>query len=66
MSRLTADTMPAVTVPPRPNGLPMATTHSPGFTSAELPSWMNGNGRCASIFSTAMSERGSVPSKLWR
>ena len=40
MSRLTAETMPAVTVPPRPNGLPIATTHSPGFTSAELPSWM--------------------------
>ena len=29
MSRLTAETIPAVTVPPRPNGLPTATTHCP-------------------------------------
>ena len=29
MSRLSAETMPAVTVPPRPNGLPMASTQSP-------------------------------------
>ena len=29
MSRLRAETMPAVTVPPRLNGLPMAMTHSP-------------------------------------
>src|SRR5712671_5691932 len=29
MSRLRAETMPAVTEPPRLNGLPMATTHSP-------------------------------------
>ena len=29
MSRLRAETMPAVTVPPRPNGLPIAITQSP-------------------------------------
>ena len=29
MSRLRADTMPAVTVPPRPNGFPTASTQSP-------------------------------------
>jgi hypothetical protein len=29
MSRFWADTMPAVTVPPRPNGLPTASTQSP-------------------------------------
>ena len=29
MSRPSAETMPAVTVPPRPNGLPIATTQSP-------------------------------------
>ena len=29
MSRPRAETMPAVTVPPRPNGLPTATTQSP-------------------------------------
>jgi len=29
MSRLLAETMPSVTVPPRPNGLPIASTQSP-------------------------------------
>ena len=29
MSRPSAETMPAVTVPPRPKGLPTATTQSP-------------------------------------
>ena len=29
MSRPRAETMPAVTVPPRPNGFPTATTQSP-------------------------------------
>ena len=51
----------AVTVPPRPNGLPMATTHSPGCASLELPSWTKGNGWPASTLITAMSVRGSVP-----
>ena len=32
MSRPRAETMPAVTVPPRPNGLPTATTQSPTRT----------------------------------
>ena len=32
MSRLRAETMPAVTVPPRLNGLPIAITHSPSRT----------------------------------
>ena len=38
MSRPCAETMPAVTVPPRPNGLPTATTQSPtrGCLSANL------------------------------
>ncbi len=62
MSRPLADTMPAVTVPPRPNGLPIATTHSPGLTDAESPSSMNGNFRSpASSFSTARSVRASRP-----
>ena len=34
MSRPRAETMPAVTVPPRPNGLPTATTQSPTRTLA--------------------------------
>jgi hypothetical protein len=29
MSRARAETIPAVTVPPSPNGLPTAMTHSP-------------------------------------
>ena len=42
MSRPSAETMPAVTVPPRPNGLPTASTQSPtrGLFSANLT---NGN-----------------------
>ena len=39
MSRLRADTMPAVTVPPRLNGLPMATTHSPSRSLSESPNF---------------------------
>jgi hypothetical protein len=37
MSRLRAETMPAVTVPPRLNGLPMAMTHSPSRSFSESP-----------------------------
>ena len=44
MSRPRAETMPEVTVPPRPNGLPIATTQSPtrgevlaSFTKGKLP-----------------------------
>jgi hypothetical protein len=38
MSRPLAETMPAVTVPPRPKGLPTASTQSPirGLLSASL------------------------------
>src|ERR1700744_5944045 len=62
MSRPLADTIPAVTVPPRPNGVPIATTHSPGRTVPESPSWVYGSVFLASPFSTAMSVRGSRPS----
>lgn len=37
MSRLRAETMPAVTVPPSWNGLPIATTHSPIRSFSESP-----------------------------
>jgi hypothetical protein len=37
MSRLRAETMPAVTVPPKPKGLPMAITQSPTRLSSESP-----------------------------
>src|SRR3981189_235260 len=37
MSRSRADPMPAVPVPPRLNGLPIATTHSPRRSLSESP-----------------------------
>ena len=37
MSRWRADTMPAVTVPPSPNGLPIAITQSPTREPSESP-----------------------------
>ena len=39
MSRLRADTMPAVTEPPRLNGLPIAITHSPSLILSESPNF---------------------------
>ena len=39
MSRLRAETMPTVTVPPRPNGLPIAITQSPMRITSELPNF---------------------------
>ena len=39
MSRLRAETMPAVTVPPRLNGLPMAITQSPSRSFSESPNF---------------------------
>src|SRR3546814_20320331 len=58
--------MPAVTVPPRPNGLPIATTQSPTRRASESPNFTNGNSlpSFGSIFSTATSVLGSVPSSL--
>ena len=63
MSRPRAETMPAVTVPPSPNGLPIATTQSPTRgalaakdTYGKLPPSLT--------FSTAKSVFGSVPTTL--
>ena len=39
MSRPRAETMPAVTEPPRPNGLPIAITQSPGRILSESPNF---------------------------
>ena len=39
MSRLRAETMPAVTVPPRLNGLPIAITQSPSRSLSESPNF---------------------------
>ena len=65
--RPSADTMPLVTVPSSPNGLPMAIAGSPGCRSSEAPS---SSGRSASptslgsTFSSARSADGSVPSSF--
>src|SRR3546814_6808681 len=57
MSRERAETMPAVTVPPRPKGLPMATTQSPMRVASESPQAVDGSGFLASTFSSARSVR---------
>ena len=55
--------MPAVTVPPRPNGLPTASTQSPirGLPSDSLA---NGKFEPPSTLISATSVRGSVPITL--
>jgi hypothetical protein len=53
--------MPAVTEPPRPNGLPMATTQSPTFALSESPNFTACSGLSVLIRNTATSVRGSVP-----
>ncbi len=44
MSRFLAETMPAVTVPPRLNGLPIAITQSPSLSLSESPNFTAVNG----------------------
>ena len=61
MSRPRALTMPAVTEPPRPNGLPMAITQSPTRSALLSPNETEGSGCPASTLSTARSTRVSVP-----
>ena len=63
MSRPLAETMPAVTVPPRPNGLPTASTQSPirGLPSESLA---NGKFEPPSTLISATSVRASVPITL--
>src|SRR5260370_20838569 len=39
MSRARAETMPTVTEPPRPNGLPIATTQSPTRAVSDVPNF---------------------------
>ncbi len=50
-------TMPAVTEPPRPNGLPIASTQSPTRDLSLSPNCTAGSGLSAVTFSTAMSAR---------
>ena len=67
ISRPSAEMMPVVTVPERPNGLPIAIAASPGrsefedasFSGLAPPSTLSG-----SISSTARSLEGSLPTSL--
>ena len=62
MSRLRAEMMPTVTVPPRPNGLPIAITQSPMRILSESPNLTAFSFfLVGSTLSTAMSVLVSVP-----
>ena len=61
MSRSRAETMPAVTVPPRPNGLPIAITQSPTRSASLSPKRTKGSLRSAFTFRSARSVFGSRP-----
>src|SRR5579864_5286326 len=61
MSRAVAEMMPDVTVPPSPNGLPIANTQSPTRTLFESPQAAAGSGFLVSILSSARSVTGSRP-----
>ena len=62
VSRCLALTMPAVTVFSRPNGEPIAMTHSPTFSRDTSPIFTAGS-PLASIFTTATSVRLSKPTR---
>ena len=64
MSRPRAETMPAVTVPPRPNGLPIASTQSPTRSASESPNCTAGSGLSGFTCSSAMSPVSSRPTTL--
>src|SRR5437870_5476187 len=61
MSRAVAEMIPEVTVPPRPNGLPIANTQSPTRVFVESPQFAAGSGPFGSIFSSARSVTASRP-----
>ena len=64
MMRPLALTMPAVTVWPRPKGLPMASTHSPTSRFSELPNGTVGRGSGLLTRSSARSVLGSRPIRV--
>ena len=67
ISRLSAEMMPVVTVPERPNGLPMAIAASPGsseFEEASLSGLTPPLTAFGSIERTARSLDGSLPTSL--
>ena len=66
MSRLRAETMPAVTVPPRLNGLPIATTHSPSRSLSQSPNFTALSGLSDFTRSSARSLLVSLPTSFGR
>ena len=64
MSRLRAEMIPVVTVPPRPKGLPTASTQSPTLAASELPQLTKGSALPASTLSRARSVFLSAPISL--
>ena len=64
MSRCFAEIIPDVTVPPRPNGLPIAITQSPTLALSESPKLTGIKFFFASICNNARSESGSDPIML--
>ena len=61
MLRALAEMMPRVTLPPSPNGLPIAITQSPTRIAAEEPNFTSFSALWASTFSSAMSVLVSLP-----
>src|SRR5260370_4029838 len=61
MSRAVAEMIPAVTLPPSPNGLPIASTQSPSVALLESPQLAAGSGVLTSILSSARSVTASRP-----
>ena len=61
MSRLRAETMPSDTEPPRPKGLPIASTQSPTLSLSELPKLTAVSGLSGLTRSTAISVLASRP-----
>src|SRR5215469_18019464 len=61
MSRAVAEMIPDVTVPPRPNGLPIASTQSPTLVLLESPHVAAGRGAFGSTLRTARSVTVSRP-----
>ena len=56
--------MPAVTLPPRPNGLPIASTQSPTRDLSDSPKVTNGSGLSDMTFNSAMSPVSSRPTNV--
>ena len=64
ISLFLAEIIPEVTVPPKPNGFPIAITQSPTRALSESPKTTGVNSSDDSIFKTAKSAYGSDPRTL--